>query len=142
MLSSRIARAMAFASIRVRNKPAIRVSETTSENIRSVVLNAAIDLTKLIGGSVSIYRAVTRATQSGLVEFTAGGERLRVTVQLIHAESEFHIIAEKYDRDLTDLFELQDEIVTTIAAAIEPELLKFERRLPPATPREESEDKS
>jgi adenylate cyclase len=55
------------------------------------------------------------------------GRRVRVTVQLIHAESEFHIIAEKYDRDLTDLFELQDEIVTAIAAAIEPELLKFER---------------
>jgi tetratricopeptide (TPR) repeat protein len=36
-------------------------------------------------------------------------------------------MAERYDRDLTDLFELQDEITTTIAGAIEPELLKFER---------------
>jgi adenylate cyclase len=36
-------------------------------------------------------------------------------------------MAEKYDRDLTDLFELQDEIVTAIAGAIEPELLRFER---------------
>src|SRR5438105_14255258 len=36
-------------------------------------------------------------------------------------------MAERYDRDLTDLFELQDEIVTAIAGAIEPKLLKFER---------------
>jgi tetratricopeptide (TPR) repeat protein len=36
-------------------------------------------------------------------------------------------MAERYDRDLTDLFELQDEIAHTIAGAIEPELLKFER---------------
>src|SRR5260370_14754612 len=36
-------------------------------------------------------------------------------------------MAERYDRDLTDLFELQDEITHAIAGAIEPELLKFAR---------------
>ncbi len=36
-------------------------------------------------------------------------------------------MAERYDRDLTDLFELQEEIVAAIAGNIEPELLKFER---------------
>ena len=36
-------------------------------------------------------------------------------------------MAERYDRDLTDLFELQDEIAHAIAGAIEPEILKFER---------------
>jgi adenylate cyclase len=55
------------------------------------------------------------------------GHRVRVTVQLIQADTGRHIIAERYDRDLTDLFELQDEIVSTIAGAIEPEILKFER---------------
>jgi adenylate cyclase len=55
------------------------------------------------------------------------GRRVRVTVQLIRADTNHHIMAERYDRGLTDLFELQDEIVTTIAGAIEPELLKFER---------------
>ncbi len=55
------------------------------------------------------------------------GRRVRVTAQLIQADTGHHIIAERYDRDLTDLFKLQDEIVTTIAGAIEPELLKFER---------------
>jgi adenylate cyclase len=55
------------------------------------------------------------------------GRRVRVTAQLIRTDTGHHLFAEKYDRDLTDLFELQDEIVTAIAGAIEPELLKFER---------------
>ena len=55
------------------------------------------------------------------------GHRVRVTAQLIQADTGHHIMAERYDRDLTDLFELQDEIVSTIAGAIQPELLKFER---------------
>jgi adenylate cyclase len=55
------------------------------------------------------------------------GRRVRVTAQLIRADTNHHIMAERYDRDLTDLFELQDEITHAIAGAIEPELLKFER---------------
>jgi adenylate cyclase len=55
------------------------------------------------------------------------GRRVRVTAQLIRADTNHHLMAERYDRDLTDLFELQDEIVTAIAGAIEPELLRFER---------------
>jgi len=55
------------------------------------------------------------------------GRQVRVTAQLIRADTGHHLFAERYDRDLTDLFELQDEIVTAIAGAIEPELLKFER---------------
>jgi adenylate cyclase len=55
------------------------------------------------------------------------GRRVRVTAQLIRADTGHHIMAEKFDRDLSELFELQDEIVSAIAGAIEPELLKFER---------------
>jgi adenylate cyclase len=57
------------------------------------------------------------------------GRRVRVTAQLIRADTGHHIMAERCDRDLTDLFELQDEIVTAVAGAIEPELLKYEREL-------------
>jgi adenylate cyclase len=56
------------------------------------------------------------------------GRRVRVTAQLIQADTGHHIMAERYDRDLTDLFELQDEITHAIAGAIEPEVLKFERQ--------------
>jgi TolB-like protein/class 3 adenylate cyclase/Tfp pilus assembly protein PilF len=55
------------------------------------------------------------------------GRRVRVTAQFIQADTGHHIMAERYDRDLTDLFELQDEITHAIAGAIEPEILKFER---------------
>jgi adenylate cyclase len=55
------------------------------------------------------------------------GRRVRVTAQLIRSDTGHHIMAEKYDRDLTDLFDLQDEIASAIAGAIEPEILKFER---------------
>jgi adenylate cyclase len=55
------------------------------------------------------------------------GRRVRVTVQLIRADTNHHIMAERYDRDLIDLFDLQDEIAHAIAGAIEPEILKFER---------------
>jgi tetratricopeptide (TPR) repeat protein len=66
------------------------------------------------------------------------GRRVRVTMQLIRADTNHHIMAQRYDRDLTDLFELQDEIAHTIAGAIEPEILKFEReRIAERPPRSE-----
>ncbi len=56
------------------------------------------------------------------------GTRVRVAAQLIEAESGHHIWAERFDRDLNDIFEMQDEITLTIATAIEPELAASEQR--------------
>jgi adenylate cyclase len=44
------------------------------------------------------------------------GEQVRITAQLIEAEGRTHIWAERYDRDLTDLFAVQDEITRSIVA--------------------------
>ncbi len=46
------------------------------------------------------------------------GERMRVVVQLIEAASGNHIWAERYDHDLTDMFDLQDEVTRSIVAAV------------------------
>ncbi len=46
------------------------------------------------------------------------GERVRVTVQLVDAATGEHIWAERYDRDIEDIFDLQDEITQTIASTI------------------------
>ena len=46
------------------------------------------------------------------------GDRLRVAVQLIEAASGNHIWAERYDHDMTDMFDLQDEVTRSIVAAI------------------------
>ncbi len=54
------------------------------------------------------------------------GERLRVAVQLIDAESGHHVWAERYDRELREVFDVQDEIVLAVCAAIEPELRLYE----------------
>jgi adenylate cyclase len=51
----------------------------------------------------------------------AGG-RIRVTGQLIDAGSGRHIWAERYDRELADIFAVQDEITRNVVAAIEPHL--------------------
>jgi adenylate cyclase len=54
------------------------------------------------------------------------GNRVRISAQLIEAETGNHLWAERYDRNLEDIFELQDEITQTISAAIEPELFSSE----------------
>jgi adenylate cyclase len=50
------------------------------------------------------------------------GQRVRITAQLIDATTGHHVWAERYDRELRDIFEVQDEVAETIAAAISPEL--------------------
>jgi adenylate cyclase len=55
------------------------------------------------------------------------GNRVRITAQLIDAMSGRHVWAERYDRDLADIFDLQDEMTQTIAGAVEPELSAAER---------------
>jgi adenylate cyclase len=46
------------------------------------------------------------------------GNRVRVTVQLIESKSEKHVWAERYDRELTDIFEIQDEVTKAIVGAL------------------------
>jgi adenylate cyclase len=46
------------------------------------------------------------------------GSRVRVTVQLIESKSEKHVWAERYDRELTDIFEIQDEVTKAIVGAL------------------------
>src|ERR1700726_2268512 len=55
-----------------------------------------------------------------------GGDRVRITVQLNDVATGSHIWAERYDRDLADVFAVQDEITTAIVAAIEPQIYAAE----------------
>ena len=56
-----------------------------------------------------------------------GGDRVRITAQLIEATTGNHIWAKRYDRKLADIFEIQDELTEAIAGEIEPELAEVER---------------
>lgn len=62
----------------------------------------------------------------GSVRKAAG--QVRITAQLIDAAKDRHIWAERYDRDLTDIFAVQDEISQSIAAALKIRLLPEEAR--------------
>ena len=52
--------------------------------------------------------------------------RVRITGQLVEAEDGSHLWAERYDRDLTDVFALQDEITINVVSAIEPNVRQAE----------------
>jgi len=54
------------------------------------------------------------------------GNRVRITAQLIDAETDAHLWAEQYDRLLEDVFALQDEITMCVVGAIEPSVRKAE----------------
>ncbi len=55
------------------------------------------------------------------------GSRVRVTAQLVDGATGKHVWADRYDRELKDIFAVQDEITGTIVGALEPELGKAER---------------
>jgi adenylate cyclase len=56
------------------------------------------------------------------------GSRVRITAQLIDGKSGGHIWAERYDRDLTDIFAIQDEISKAIVAALKLQLMPEEKK--------------
>jgi adenylate cyclase len=57
-----------------------------------------------------------------------GGNRIRITGQLIDAVTGAHLWAERYDRDLSNIFALQDEIAASVAGVIEPALAAAEQQ--------------
>ncbi len=56
------------------------------------------------------------------------GERLRVSVQLINAADGFHLWSERYDRDMSDVFAIQDDITEQVVKALRLVLTEKERR--------------
>jgi serine/threonine protein kinase len=58
------------------------------------------------------------------------GNRIRVTAQLISAEDGSHLWSQRYDREMTDVFVLQDEIAAAIAAALKLKFTAKERHTP------------
>ena len=55
-----------------------------------------------------------------------GGNRIRITAQLIDAYSDHHLWSKKWDRNIEDIFEVQDEVSTSIAAQVNPTLGSYE----------------
>ena len=68
------------------------------------------------------------------------GDRMRVNVQLVDADSGNHLWAERFDKPVADFFDMQDEIVARIANEFDSELLSAEARRSEGTPNPDSID--
>lgn len=72
------------------------------------------------GRSVDVAEVFKQLSARYVVEGSVrkAGNQVRVTAQLIESESREHVWAQRYDRDLSDIFQVQDEITKLIVAAV------------------------
>ena len=98
----------------------IRGSFVIGRNTAFTYKGKAVDL-KQIGRELNVRYVLEGSVQRG-------GNRMRVNVQLIDAESGSHLWAERFDKPLADLFDMQDEIVARLAGALNVQLIAAEAR--------------
>jgi len=81
------------------------------------------------GKSVNLKEASEELGARYIVEGSVrkGGNRIRITAQLIDAHADHHLWSQKWDRNVDDIFEVQDEVSTLIAAQVSPTLGSHER---------------
>ena len=77
--------------------------------------NRNVDLRE-IGQSLNVQKILEGSVQKS-------GERIRITAQLINADDGFHIFSKTYDRDLVDIFAVQDEITGAVVMALRQSIL-------------------
>ena len=97
------------------------------------------DLTVIARTSVMRYKSTTKSVAEIANELNVGTllegsvrksqDKLRITAQLIDAQTDGHLWSENYDRDMKDIFEIQSEIAQHVASALKLNLLSEERNL-------------
>jgi TolB-like protein len=110
----------------------IRGSFVIGRNTAFTYKGKAVDL-KQIGRELNVRYVLEGSVQRG-------GNRMRVNVQLIDAEFGHHLWAERFDKPLADLFDMQDEIVARLASALNTELIAAEARRAEQSPTPDSMD--
>jgi adenylate cyclase len=82
------------------------------------------------GRAVDVCEVARKLAVSHVLEGSVrkAGSRVRITAQLIDGATGDHVWAERYDRDLTDIFAIQDEISQAIVAALRVKLLPDEKK--------------
>ena len=110
----------------------IRGSFVIGRNTAFTYKGKAVDL-KQIGRELNVRYVLEGSVQRG-------GNRMRVNVQLIDAETGNHLWAERFDKPLADLFDMQDEIVARLAGALNAELVAAEARRAEQAPNPNSMD--
>jgi TolB-like protein len=92
----------------------------------------AVDVKKL-GRELSVRYVLEGSMQRG-------GNRLRVNVQLVDAETGNHLWAERFDKPVADLFDMQDEIVSRLANTLNAQLIAVEARRAERSPHPDATD--
>jgi TolB-like protein len=92
----------------------------------------AIDV-KRVGRELNVRYVLEGSVQRG-------GNRLRVNVQLIDAETGNHLWAERFDKPVADLFDMQDEIVSRLANTLNAQLIAVEARRAERSPHPDATD--
>src|SRR5271169_6787090 len=110
----------------------IRGAVVIGRNTAFTYKGKAVDL-KQIGGELNVRYVLEGSVQRG-------GNRMRVSVQLIDAETSNHLWAERFDKPIADLFDMQDEIVSRLAGAMNTELVVAEARRSEQAPNPDSMD--
>ncbi len=110
----------------------IRGSFVIGRNTAFTYKGKAVDL-KQIGRELNVRYVLEGSVQRG-------GNRLRVNVQLIDAETGSHLWAERFDKPLADFFDMQDEIVARLANALSAELIAAEAQRAERAPNPDSMD--
>jgi TolB-like protein len=98
----------------------IRGSFVIARNTAFTFKGKAMDVRKL-GRELNVRYVLEGSVQRG-------GNRMRVNVQLIDVETGNHLWAERFDKPITDLFDMQDEIVSSLANALNAQLIEAEAR--------------
>ena len=101
-------------------------------NTAFIFKGKAVDIKKL-GRELNVRYVLEGSMQRG-------GNRLRVNVQLIVAETGNHLWAERFDKAVADLFDMQDEIVSRLANALDAELIAAEARRAERSPHPDAMD--
>jgi len=92
--------------------PALHVAGRTS----SFQFKGTNEDLRLIGEKLNVANVLEGSVRQS-------GTRLRITAQLINADTGYHLWSETYDRELTDVFAIQDEIATNVVEALRLKLL-------------------
>jgi eukaryotic-like serine/threonine-protein kinase len=96
-------------SLKVISRTSVMPFKQREQSLREI--GAKLDVATLLEGSVR-----------------RAGSRVRIVAQLIDAETDRHLWAQTYDRELTDIFAIQSDVALQIAAALEAELSAEEKR--------------
>ena len=110
----------------------IRGSFVIGRNTAFTYKGKPVDL-KQIGRELNVRYVLEGSVQRA-------GNRMRVNVQFIDAETGDHLWAERFDKPLADLFDMQDEIVARLAGALNAQLVAAEARRAEQAPTPDSMD--